>query len=90
VPTLTLALSKGRILDETLPLLALAGIVPAEDPETSRKLILPTNRPGVSLVMLRATDVPCYVQYEASDSRVAGKDDLQDHGDASLFKPLDL
>ena len=89
-PTLTIALSKGRILDETLPLLALAGIVPAEDPETSRKLILPTNRPGVSLVMLRATDVPTYVQYGAADAGVAGKDVLLEHGGEGLFQPLDL
>ena len=88
--TLTLALSKGRILDETLPLLALAGIVPAEDPETSRKLILPTNQPGVSLVMLRATDVPTYVQYGAADAGVAGKDVLLEHGGEGLFQPLDL
>jgi len=90
VPTLTIALSKGRILDETLPLLALAGIVPAEDPQTSRKLILPTNRPGVSLVMLRATDVPTYVQYGAADAGVAGKDVLLEHGGEGLFQPLDL
>jgi len=90
VPTLTLALSKGRILDETLPLLALAGIVPAEDPQTSRKLILPTNRAGVSLVMLRATDVPTYVQYGAADAGVAGKDVLLEHGGEGLFQPLDL
>ena len=89
-PTLTIALSKGRILDETLPLLALAGLVPAEDPETSRKLILPTNRPGVSLVMLRATDVPTYVQYGAADAGVAGKDVLLEHGGEGLFQPLDL
>ena len=88
--TLTLALSKGRILDETLPLLAQAGIVPAEDPETSRKLILPTNQAGVSLVMLRATDVPTYVQYGAADAGVAGKDVLLEHGGEGLFQPLDL
>ena len=90
MPTLTIALSKGRILEETLPLLALAGIVPAEDPETSRKLILPTNRPGVSLVMVRATDVPTYVQYGAADAGVAGKDVLLEHGGEGLFQPLDL
>ena len=88
--SLTIALAKGRILDETLPLLALAGIVPAEDPQTSRKLILPTNRPGVSLVMLRATDVPTYVQYGAADAGVAGKDVLLEHGGEGLFQPLDL
>ena len=90
MPTLTIALSKGRILDETLPLLALAGIVPAEDPETSRKLILATNQPGVSLIMLRATDVPTYVQYGAADAGVAGKDVLLEHGGEGLFQPLDL
>ena len=90
MPTLTIALSKGRILDETLPLLGLAGIVPAEDPERSRKLILPTNRPGVSLIMLRATDVPTYVQYGAADVGVAGKDVLLEHGGDGLFQPLDL
>ena len=87
---ITLALSKGRILDETLPLLALAGIVPAEDPETSRKLILATNQPGVSLIMLRATDVPTYVQYGAADVGIAGKDVLLEHGGDGLFQPLDL
>ena len=90
MPTLTIALSKGRILEETLPLLARAGIVPAEDPETSRKLILPTRRPGVSLVMLRATDVPTYVQYGAADVGVAGRDVLLEHGGEGLFQPLDL
>ena len=90
MPTLTIALSKGRILDETLPLLAQAGIVPAEDPETSRKLILATNQPGVSLIMLRATDVPTYVQYGAADAGVAGKDVLLEHGGEGLFQPLDL
>jgi len=90
VPTLTIALSKGRILDETLPLLALAGIVPAEDAETSRKLILATNQPGVSLIMLRATDVPTYVQYGAADVGIAGKDVLLEHGGDGLFQPLDL
>ena len=90
MPTLTIALSKGRILDETLPLLALAGIVPVEDPETSRKLILPTNRPEVSLVMMRATDVPTYVQYGAADVGVAGRDVLLEHGGEGLFQPLDL
>ena len=90
MPTLTIALSKGRILDETLPLLARAGIVPAEDPETSRKLILSTNQPGVSLVMLRATDVPTYVQYGAADVGVAGRDVLLEHGGEGIFQPLDL
>jgi len=87
---LTLALSKGRIFDETLPLLAAAGIVPAEDPETSRKLIIGTDRPGVSVVIVRATDVPTYVQYGAADVGVAGKDVLLEHGGGGLYQPLDL
>jgi ATP phosphoribosyltransferase len=90
VPTLNIALSKGRILDEALPLLAAAGIVPAENPETSRKLILPTSREGVSLVIVRATDVPTYVQYGAADAGVAGKDVLLEHGGEGLYQPLDL
>jgi len=87
---IAIALSKGRILEETLPLLAAAGIVPAEDPESSRKLILPTNRDDVSLVILRATDVPTYVQYGAADLGVAGKDVLLEHGGDGLYQPLDL
>jgi ATP phosphoribosyltransferase len=90
VTTLTIALSKGRIFDETLPLLAAAGIVPAEDPETSRKLIIGTDRPGVSLVIVRASDVPTYVQHGAADVGVAGKDVLLEHGGAGLYQPLDL
>jgi len=90
LPTLTLALSKGRIYDETLPLLAAAGIVPAEDPESSRKLIIGTNRPGVSLVIVRASDVPTYVQHGAADVGVAGKDVLLEHGGEGLYQPLDL
>ena len=85
-----IALPKGRILDETLPLLARAGIVPAEDPSTSRKLILATNRPGVSIVMLRAQDVPTYVQHGAADVGVAGKDVLLEHGGEGLYQPIDL
>ena len=88
--TLTLALSKGRIFDETLPLLAAAGIVPAEDPETSRRLIIATNRPGVSVLIVRATDVPTYVQHGAADVGVAGKDILLEHGGEGLYQPLDL
>ena len=87
---LTIALSKGRNLDETLPLIKAAGIVPAEDPDASRKLILATNRPGVELVFLRPTDVPTYVQYGAADVGVAGKDVLIEHGGAGLYQPLDL
>ena len=90
VATLTIALSKGRILDETLPLLAAAGIVPADNPDTSRKLILATNRPDVALVIVRATDVPTYVQYGAADAGVAGKDVLLEHGGEGLYQPLDL
>jgi ATP phosphoribosyltransferase len=88
--TLTLALSKGRIFDETLPLLAAAGIVPNEDPETSRKLIIGTRDPGVSLVIVRASDVPTYVQYGAADLGVAGKDVLLEQGGEGLYQPLDL
>ena len=87
---LTLALSKGRIFDETLPLLAAAGIVPSDDPETSRKLILGTNRPGVSVIIVRASDVPTYVQYGAADAGVAGRDVLLEHGGEGLYQPLDL
>jgi ATP phosphoribosyltransferase len=90
VSGVAIALSKGRILDETLPLLARAGIVPSEDPEASRKLVLGTNRPGVTLVMLRAQDVPTYVQYGAADVGVAGKDVLLEHGGEGLYQPLDL
>jgi ATP phosphoribosyltransferase len=90
VATLTIALSKGRILDETLPLLAAVGIVPAENPDTSRKLILATNRSDVALVIVRATDVPTYVQYGAADAGVAGKDVLLEHGGEGLYQPLDL
>jgi len=90
VPGVAIALSKGRILDETLPLLARSGIVPAEDPSTSRKLILPTNRPEVSIVMLRAQDVPTYVEHGAADLGVVGKDVLLEHGGEGLYQPLDL
>ena len=87
---ITLALSKGRIFEETLPLLAAAGIEVLEDPEKSRKLILPTNRPEVRVVLVRATDVPTYVQYGGADLGVAGKDSLIEHGGQGLFRPLDL
>jgi ATP phosphoribosyltransferase len=87
---LTVALSKGRIYHQALPLLAHAGIEPREDPETSRKLILATNHPGVKLVVIRATDVPTYVQYGAADLGVAGKDVLLEHGGEGLYEPLDL
>ncbi len=88
--TLTIALSKGRIFKETLPLLAHAGIEPVDDPETSRKLILDTNQDDVKLVIIRASDVPTYVQYGAADLGVAGKDVLMEHGGAGLYEPLDL
>jgi ATP phosphoribosyltransferase len=87
---LTIALSKGRIFKETLPLLAHAGIEPVDDPETSRKLILDTNQEEVKLVIIRASDVPTYVQYGAADLGVAGKDVLLEHGGAGLYEPLDL
>jgi len=87
---LTIALSKGRIFKETLPLLAHAGIEPVDDPEASRKLILDTNHDDVKLVIIRAADVPTYVQYGAADLGVAGKDVLMEHGGAGLYEPLDL
>jgi ATP phosphoribosyltransferase len=87
---ITLALSKGRIFDETLPLLKAAGIEVLEDPETSRKLILPTNQPGVRVVLVRATDVPTYVEYGGADLGVKGKDTLIEHGGQGLYQPLDL
>lgn len=88
--TLTIALSKGRIYKETLPLLAHAGIEPKDDPETSRKLILDTSQDDVKLVIIRATDVPTYVQYGAADIGVAGKDVLMEHGGEGLYEPVDL
>jgi ATP phosphoribosyltransferase len=87
---LTIALSKGRIFKETLPLLAAAGITPVDDPETSRKLILDTNVDDVKLVIIRASDVPTYVAYGAADLGVAGKDVLLEYGSDSLYEPLDL
>jgi ATP phosphoribosyltransferase len=90
VTGITLALSKGRIFEETLPLLAAAGIVPAENPESSRKLIIGTNRPEVNLVIVRATDTPTYVEYGAADIGIAGKDVLLEHGGSGLYQPLDL
>lgn len=90
MPGITLALSKGRIFEETLPLLAAAGIVPTDDPESSRKLIIDTNRPDVRLVIVRASDTPTYVQYGAADLGIAGKDVLLEHGGAGLYQPIDL
>ena len=87
---ITLALAKGRIFEETLPLLSAAGIRPAEDPETSRKLILGTQRADLRLVLVRAADVPTYVQHGAADLGVAGLDILAEHGGQGLYQPLDL
>ena len=87
---ITLALSKGRIFDETLPLLEAAGIRIAEDPEKSRKLIIGTSRPELRVVLVRASDVPTYVQHGGADLGVAGKDVLIEHGGQGLYQPLDL
>ena len=87
---ITIALSKGRIFEETVPLLNAAGITPLEDPESSRKLILPTSRADVRLIIVRASDVPTYVQYGAADIGIAGKDVLNEHGGTGLYQPLDL
>jgi len=88
--TLTIALSKGRIFKETMPLLEAAGIKALDDPETSRKLILDTNHDDIKLVIIRATDVPVYVQYGAADLGVTGKDVLMEHGGEGLYEILDL
>jgi ATP phosphoribosyltransferase len=88
--TLTLALAKGRIFEEALGLLAAAGIRPTDDPETSRKLVFATDRPGLRLLLVRAADVPTYVQYGAADLGVAGRDLLAEHGGQGLYQPLDL
>ena len=87
---LILALSKGRIFEDTQPLLEAAGIAVTEDPETSRKLIFPTQNPNVRVIIVRASDVPTYVQYGAADFGIAGKDVLQEHGGAGLYQPIDL
>ena len=87
---ITLALSKGRIFDDTLPLLEQAGVRPLENPETSRKLIIGTTRADVRLIIVRASDTPTYVQYGAADIGIAGKDVLLEHGGAGLYQPLDL
>lgn len=87
---LTIAVSKGRIYEDALPLLAEAGIVPTDDPNTCRKLILQTTRPDVQLVIIRATDVPTFVEYGAADLGIAGKDVLLEHGADGLYEPLDL
>jgi ATP phosphoribosyltransferase len=87
---ITIALSKGRIFEDTVPLLAAAGIKPSEDPEKSRKLIISTNQPEVRLVIVRASDVPTYVQYGAADLGVAGKDVLLESSTQGIYQPLDL
>ena len=87
---LTIALAKGRTFDETLPLLARAGIAPVEDPETSRKLIIDSNRPGLRFVIVRSADVPTYVEHGAADLGIAGKDVLLEHGGDGLYQPIDL
>lgn len=87
---ITLALSKGRIYDQTVPLLEAVGVAARDDPETSRKLILATARPDVRLIIVRAADVPTYVQYGAADLGVAGKDTLDEHGGQGLYQPIDL
>jgi ATP phosphoribosyltransferase len=87
---ITIAVSKGRIYEEALPLLAKMGIQPIDDPETSRKLILPTTREDVQLVIIRATDVPTFVEYGAADMGIAGKDVLIEHGAENLYEPIDL
>ncbi len=87
---ITLALSKGRIFEETVPLLKAAGIEVLDDPEKSRKLILDTNQPGVRVLVVRATDVPTYVQYGGADMGITGKDTLLEHGSQGLYQPLDL
>ena len=88
--TLTIALTKGRILDETLPLLAAAGIEPLEDMEKSRKLVFETTQAGVRLLLLRGADVPTYVQFGAADMGISGKDTLMENGAEGLYEPLDL
>jgi ATP phosphoribosyltransferase len=87
---ISIALSKGRILDETLPLLARVGLRPAENPEASRKLIIGTERRGVRLIVVRASDVPTYVGHGAAELGVAGGDVLAEHGGAGLYQPVDL
>ena len=88
--SLILALSKGRIFEETMPLLEAAGIAVLDDPEHSRKLILPTSDAAIRVVIVRASDVPTYVQYGAADFGVAGKDVLLEHGGDGLYQPVDL
>lgn len=88
--TINIALSKGRVLEDTLPLLARAGITPAEDPNKSRKLIFDTNNPKVKLTIIRAADVPTYVQFGAADLGVSGKDVLMEYDGEGIYELLDL
>lgn len=88
--SIRIALSKGRIFEQSLPLLKAAGVVTVENPETSRKLILATNKDSVSIIIVRASDVPTYVQYGAADLGIAGKDVLLEHGGTGLYQPIDL
>jgi ATP phosphoribosyltransferase len=90
VSTLTIALSKGRIFNEALGLLRAAGILPTENPDTSRRLIIGSNHPDVRFIIVRASDVPTYVQHGAADLGVSGKDVLLEHGGDGLFQPVDL
>ena len=87
---ITLALSKGRIFEEALPLLDAAGIRLLDDPHNSRKLILATNQPDLRILVVRATDVPTYVQYGGADLGITGRDTLLEHGSAGLYQPVDL
>ena len=87
---ITLALSKGRIFEEALPLLEAAGVRVLDDPEQSRKLILATSQPGLRVLVVRATDVPTYVQYGGADLGITGRDTLIEHGSEGLYQPLDL
>jgi ATP phosphoribosyltransferase len=88
--TISIALSKGRIFDETAPLLARAGLRPQEDPDSSRKLVIGTNRKDVRLIIVRASDTPTYVQHGAADLGIAGKDVLHEHGGGGIYQPIDL
>ena len=87
---LTIALTKGRILKETLPLFAAAGIEPLEDISTSRKLLFETSSPDIRFVILRGSDVPTYVEFGSADVGVSGKDTLMEHGESSFYEPVDL
>jgi ATP phosphoribosyltransferase len=90
MPDISIALSKGRIFDETAPLLARAGIRPKENPERSRKLVIATNRSDVRLIVVRASDTPTYVQHGGADLGIAGRDVLAEHGGDGLYQPVDL